>query len=221
MVDAVSKASSPVSGALGGGAEKGMGKTEFLKLLVAQIQNQDPLKPQTDTAFVAQLAQFSSLEQQLSSNKFLELVATQQQGLANSADMSLIGKTVTVKGGTINYDGEGLGTAAVFKLGGAAQKVTVTVRDANGNVVRSMELGAQAAGKVNAIWDGKNESGTVQPAGRYTISVDAKSAEGSPVNVEQESSGKVTALTFASGRATMVLDSGESVPTSEILRVAQ
>ena len=221
MVDAVSGANSSLGGALGGGADKQMGKTEFLKLLVAQIKNQDPLKPQDDTAFVAQLAQFSSLEQQLSSNKFLELVATQQQGLANSADMSLIGKTVTVKGGTMNYDGEGLGTATPFKLGGPAQKVTVTVRDASGAVVRQMELGAQGAGKVNAIWDGKNETGTVQPAGRYTVTVDAKGADGTPVIVQQESSGKVTAITYESGRATMVLESGETVPTSEILRVQQ
>src|SRR5262245_43761270 len=86
--------SSPLSGALGGQA---MGKDAFLKLLVAQISHQDPLKPMADTEFVAQLAQFSALEQQMGTNKMLELVAVQQRGLANTADTALVGKSVTVK----------------------------------------------------------------------------------------------------------------------------
>ena len=85
---------SPLSAATGNQA---MGKDAFLKLLVAQIAHQDPLKPMDDTAYVAQLAQFSSLEQQTNSNKMLELLATQQQGLANTASLGLVGKNVTVQ----------------------------------------------------------------------------------------------------------------------------
>src|SRR3954452_19030745 len=105
MTSPVNNSSSAVtatdaSSALAGltGDNKELGKDDFLKLLIAQMKHQDPLKPMDDTAFVSQLAQFSSLEQQTSTNKLLELVAQQQQGLANNTIVDLVGKTVTVKG---------------------------------------------------------------------------------------------------------------------------
>src|SRR5258706_8675846 len=102
--DAVSAASASQLANLSGGS-KSLGKDDFLKLLIAQMRHQDPLKPMDDTAFVSQLAQFSSLEQQTSTNKLLELVAQQQQGLANNTIVDLVGKGVTVKGDKVTYDG--------------------------------------------------------------------------------------------------------------------
>ncbi len=198
-----------------------LGKDAFIKLLVAQMKNQDPLKPQTDTQFVAQLAQFSALEQQMSTNKYLEVVASQQQGIANSTDLGLIGRTVSVKGGSINYDGQGFGANIAFSLKGAAQAVTVTVRDEHGNPVRQLELGPKGAGGIRVAWDGKDATGTQQPKGHYTISVEAKGANGEAVQVDQEASGRVNSITFENGRATMVLDNGLTMPTSELLRVTQ
>lgn len=196
-----------------------MGKDAFLKLLVAQISHQDPLKPMDDTAYVAQLAQFSSLEQQTNSNKMLELLATQQQGLANSASLGLVGKSVTVRGGSVTLGGDGVGAVAPFKLAEPADKVQVVVRDAQGNVVRRADIGAQQGGRVDYRWDGRSDSGVAMPAGRYSVTVEAAKADGKPVAVEQECTGRVQAVSFEGGITKLILDSGLSVSASDLVKV--
>ncbi len=208
---------SPLFSAASG--NQAMGKDAFLKLLVAQIANQDPLKPMDDTAYVAQLAQFSSLEQQTTSNKMLELLATQQQGLANTAAMGLVGKDVTVRGGSVTLGGDGVGVVAPFKLGDAAEKVQIVVRDGSGNVVRRAEMGAQQAGRVDYRWDGRSDSGVSMPAGRYSVSVEATKADGQKVGVELESTGRVRAVSFEGGIAKLVLDSGLTVAAADLVKV--
>lgn len=223
MVDAIqqaggaSAASTPVSSAAN--STGGLGKDDFLKLLVAQMKNQDPLKPQTDTAFIAQLAQFSSLEQQTNTNKLLELSVTQQRGLTNSSNIGLIGKDVVVKGSTINLDGMGMATPVPFTLGGAAQSVDVTITNSDGRVVRKISMGAKPAGKVSVLWDGKDEAGMAQPAGAYTVSVSAKASDGTAVDVTQESSGRVQSVSFAGGYASLILDGGATIPAADLIRV--
>jgi flagellar basal-body rod modification protein FlgD len=208
---------SPLFSAAGG--NQALGKDSFLKLLVAQIANQDPLKPMDDTAYVAQLAQFSSLEQQTTSNKMLELLATQQQGLANTAALGLVGKDVTVRGGSVTLGGDGVGAVAPFKLADGAEKVQVVVRDGSGNVVRRADLGAQDAGRVDYRWDGRSDSGVSMPAGRYSVSVEATKANGQQVGVELESTGRVKAVSFEGGIAKLVLDSGLTVSASDLVKV--
>jgi flagellar basal-body rod modification protein FlgD len=207
---------SPLSAATGGQA---MGKDAFLKLLVAQIANQDPMKPMDDTAYVAQLAQFSSLEQQTTSNKMLELLATQQQGLANTANLGLVGKNVTVRGGAVTLGADGVGAVAPFQLAAKADKVTVTVRDASGNPLRKMEMGAKEAGRTDFRWDGRSDSGVAQPPGRYSISIDAVDASGKQVAVDQESSGRVQAVSFSGGITKLILENGLSVSASDLIQV--
>src|SRR3954468_4264142 len=85
-------------------SDNGMGKDAFLKLLVAQISHQDPLKPMDDTAFVAQLAQFSSLEQTMGINTRLDALAAQERGGQNTTIGALVGKSVTVRGSITTLD---------------------------------------------------------------------------------------------------------------------
>src|ERR1700754_527009 len=104
MVDPV-KSSGVKPGSLaeaaGAGGNGAMGQEAFLKLLVAQLQNQDPLNPQDNYEFVAQLAQFSSLEQTIGINDRLDQLALQSQGLQNTETIALVGKQVTVKGNIV------------------------------------------------------------------------------------------------------------------------
>ena len=116
---------SGMSGALTGGQT--MGRDAFLKLLVAQLRHQDPLKPQDGSEFVAELAQFSSLEQTIAINDRLDMLALQNRGLANTQVASLVGQTATVRGTMVTSDGTGVGSPVNFSLGGAADKVTVTI----------------------------------------------------------------------------------------------
>ena len=201
------------------GGSKALGKEDFLKLLIAQMKHQDPLKPMDDTAFVAQLAQFSSLEQQSSTNRLLELLAQQQQGLAHNTIIGLVGKGVTVKGDKVTYDGQGFGAPVRFTLAGQAEQVKVTVLDAAGNAVRTMDIGAKPAGLTTIQWDGKSDLGTQLPAGAYTIRVQAKGPGGTGVEVSQETSGTVTAVSFDQGFTKIVLDNGVTAPASDLIKV--
>ena len=191
-----------------------------MKLLVAQIQHQDPLNPQSDTEFVAQLAQFSSLEQQTNTNKLLELVSTQQSGLANTDDVQLIGKTVTVAGNTLTSGGQGYAVPGSYTLGAAASAVSVTVSDSSGNVVRTISPGAQSAGANQFTWDGKNDTGTVQPAGTYTVNVTAKDAKGNPVAVTQSTTGVVQSLSYDANGPLLTLANGTQARTSDLSAVS-
>src|SRR5690349_19534711 len=95
---------------------QGLDKNAFLKLLVAQMKNQDPLKPMDNTEFVAQLAQFSNLEQVMGINTRLDTLTAQGQGLQNTQIAGLVGKTVTLNGKSVNLDGSGTGAAFAFSL---------------------------------------------------------------------------------------------------------
>lgn len=195
-------------------------KTAFLKLLVEQLKNQDPLKPQDDTAFIAQLAQFSSLEQSMTMNDKLDTLAAQNAGLANAQAVGLVGSQATVRGNLVTIDGTGVGVPASFTLGGDADDVTITIRDQSGATVRTIDMGAHQAGVVNTQWDGRNDAGTPQPAGTYQVTVTANNAGGAPVAVSQQTTGTVTQVSFDKGYPVLTLDNGASVPVSDLLKVA-
>src|SRR6186713_2510122 len=121
-------AASDLSSALG--TNKAMGRDAFLKLLVAQLKNQDPLKPQDNSAFVAELAQFSSLEQSMGVNDKLNQMMLQNQGMANSNVINMVGQVATVKGSLITTDGSGIGVPVAFSQDRASDQTTVQIQDA-------------------------------------------------------------------------------------------
>jgi len=221
MVDSVSSSTAATSGgfaqALGG--NKSLGREAFLKLLVAQLKNQDPLKPQDNSAFVAELAQFSSLEQTMGINDRLDLLSAQSQGLQNSQVTSLVGKLATVRGSLITSDGKGVGVPVAFSLDGNTEKTTVTIRDAGGNTVRTIDLGERAEGLTQITWDGRDDAGNIQPAGTYSVAIQATGDTGAPVAVSQETKGTVQAVSFDKGYPVLHLNTGVSVPVADLLKV--
>jgi flagellar basal-body rod modification protein FlgD len=224
MVDGINKVSSGLgAGALSksvGGGGNDLGQEAFLKLLVAQLQNQDPLNPQENSEFVAQLAQFSSLEQSIGINDRLDQLALQNQGLQNSQVVSLVGKQATVKGNIVSLKGQGQSVPITFQLNGAANEATVVVRDQSGRTVRTMQVGARAAGLVSVVWNGQNDAGNPQPAGPYQITVTAKSANDLPVTLTQQSSGVIRSVSFDQGFPVIQLDSGVTAPVGDLVSVS-
>ena len=147
--------------------EKAMGKEDFLALLVAQLQNQDPLNPSDPTEFTAQLAQFSSLEQLFTINSNLtEMVNTQTQNSSIYA-LEMIGQNAVVAGNKFEFSGEA--TELGFELKNAAKGVTLYVMDQNGVTVKTFEQGALSAGSHFAEWDGTNDAGEAVEAGQYRL----------------------------------------------------
>src|SRR5262249_39996434 len=116
-------------------------------------------------------------------------------------------------------DGQGFAQPVHFTLNGNADTVSVTIRDASGKAVRTMQVGAHAAGMVNTSWDGKDNNGVPQPAGAYTVTVDAKTSSGAPVDVSQETTGTLKAVSYADGYAKLILDNGVEAPASDLISV--
>ncbi len=203
------------------GVEQEMGREEFLKLLVAQLQNQDPLKPQDNAQFVAELAQFSNLEQTMGINDRLDALTAQNRGLQNSQIVSMVGKRATVKGSMVTANGSGQPVPVSFSLDGAASNVSITLADLNGNPVRTVQIGARPAGVASVNWDGRTDTGLVVPPGTYTVTVKATNESGAAVSSSQETTGTVNAVSFDKGYPVLQLSSGVSVPISDLLRVQQ
>jgi flagellar basal-body rod modification protein FlgD len=196
-----------------------LGKDAFLKLLVAQMKSQDPLQPTQGTEYVTQLAQFTQVEQAMSQTQTLSTLSAQLTGLQANEAVSLIGKQVTVRGQSLTYDGTNAANASV-KLGAAANDVTVSVKDAAGNVVRTLKLGPAPKGPLKITWDGKDLNGQMVAPGSYSFDVSATTKDGAPVDVSKDVTGVVTKVSFDKGYPVVVLDSGVTAPISELVSAA-
>ena len=213
-----SVSSDQLSSALG--TNSALGEQDFLKLLVAQLKNQDPLAPQDNTQFVSQLAQFSSLQAAMGTNTRLDTITSQNQGQANTEVVSLVGKQATVKGSLVTSSGSGTAVPIGFTLAAATASTNVSIQDAAGNVIRTIPIGAHSAGLVRVSWDGRDNSGNVMPAGTYAVSVQAKTSDGGSVSVAQETTGLVQSVAFDKGYPVLTLDNGMQVPVSDLIEVS-
>lgn len=200
---------------------KTMGKEDFLKLLVTQLRYQDPMSPEDPKDFVAQLAQFSSLEQQLNANTNLVAVGKVVQHLADSLGMSrgvaLLGKTVRGVGNALTISG-GRGVSASYQLPQDAKQVTVTIFDASGKTIRTLELGSQAAGLRQFTWDGKDAQGKTVADGSYSYQVRAVDSKGVGLEVTNYFTGTVQEVYQDSGGVWVKVD-GRPVLVDNIISV--
>jgi len=222
MIDALTNsASSTATEATAGltGAAQKMGKNEFLKLLVAQLQNQDPLKPQDNSAFVAELAQFSNLEQTIGINERLDALQVQSQGLQNSNIVNMVGAKATVRGSMITANGSGDPVGVRFGLEGNSATTTITITDLDGKKIRTIDVGARRTGTISINWDGRSDAGLVQPKGTYKVAVSAKNEAGSTIATSQETTGTVKAVSFDKGYPVLQLDNGVAVPVADLIKV--
>jgi flagellar basal-body rod modification protein FlgD len=196
-----------------------LGKEDFLKLLVTQMQKQDPLNPQDPSEFTAQLAQFSSLEQLTNINQNLSglgsLTSLDEQLLAANS----IGKRATIDGSTVSVSG-GVATSVGYTLAAGSQSTTMNILDANGSVVAQVDLGAQASGSHTAAWNGLDKQGRPVPDGAYRFSIDAKDAAGGSISVQSGTTGIISGVTFANGRTMLVID-GKSYTMDQISLLEQ
>ena len=171
-------------------------QNRFLTLLVAQLENQDPLNPLDNTEITSQLAQMSTVQgiEQLNT-QLTSLVDGLAQTQAVQAS-SLIGNTVLVPGSGLTLsDGEAYGGV---NLASAADQVTVSILDSTGKVVQTQTLGANEAGNVLFSWDGATTSGGTAADGSYTFKVEATKS-GVSVTAEALQIGTVSALTRTTG----------------------
>ncbi len=169
---------------------KDLGKNEFLELLVAQLNNQNPLEPQENGEFIAQLAQFSQVEGIEKLNTSMGSLLSGYQSSQALQASSLVGRKVIVPSDKAVVD-----TSETFKaslvLPVSSSNVYVNVYDSAGKAVSRVNLGQQAAGNVSFMWDGKDSNGDLMPPGTYKFEAQATYPEGTkglytllPANVD-------------------------------------
>ncbi|GLQ55842.1 flagellar hook assembly protein FlgD [Devosia nitrariae] len=166
----------------------------FLQILTTQLKHQNPLDPMDTNQFTQQLVQFTSVEQQLKTNEFLEALMLSNKAAVNTDAVSYIGKEVTAAGNKADLS-NGLAVWG-FTAEATAADATVTIKDAHGNVVYT-ETGSLAKGEGQFIWDGRGSDNNIKPDGTYTISITAKNLSGNYVNVTTATTGIVSAVDFS------------------------
>ncbi len=189
-------------------------QNEFLKLFVAQLKNQDPLSPQDGADFVAQLAQFSSLEQATESNERLAAIEAGQSANLRTQFTDLVGRTVTAANDKLslpNSDEHGI------QLDSNVDSLTVDIVDGAGQTVRTIDYGSQVAGDIQLKFDGRDNSGALLPDGDYRIRVTATRGE-TPVAAVPFVRGVIDSLAFAGGQVNFRLGSSELTP-GDIIKV--
>jgi flagellar basal-body rod modification protein FlgD len=196
-----------------------LGKTQFLQILTAQLANQDPTAPMDSSAFVAQLAQFSALEQQQNTNDTLTQMLALQQSSGQTNAVSMVGKDAIYNSSQMDLSAGG--TISVnATLAATAGDVIMEVDDASGNAVRHQSFGPMTAGSQTLAWDGLNDSGVAQPPGTYSVSVSATDLSGKAVSVTQQARGLITGVSFQNG-TTQLMIGNTTISLSDITEILQ
>lgn len=182
-------------------------QTDFLTLLIVQLENQDPLSPMESQDFAAQMAQFSSLQslqsidQQIGQNLAASLLST--QAVSNAMAASLIGKEVVAIGeGLVLNDGS---STLRFSLSAPAHRVIITITDGNGTEVRTIQQEGLGGGVQIIEWDGADDSGEQLDDGTYGYQVAAFDSEGNAVDTLTTTSGIITGVNYEAGVAMLMV----------------
>jgi flagellar basal-body rod modification protein FlgD len=190
------------------------GEQRFLKLLVTQLNNQDPLNPLDNAQLTSQLAQMSTVSGIEKLNAALQsLIAQSGAGQVLQA-ASLIGRDVLVAGNHLQL---AAGTPANFAIepAGVADTVAVDIVEASGRVVRHLDLGTLSQGLHQLSWDGLDENGKAVAAGTYGISVSA-SQGGTPVAAEALTFQRVRSVAQADGGITLEVGAGQTAALGSV-----
>jgi flagellar basal-body rod modification protein FlgD len=190
--------------------------SDFMTLLVSELQNQNPLDPTSTTDFVNQLASYANFDSQTTLNTNMSALTTSFNSLMTLNSVNYIGHTVeangstgTLQSGEIDYG---------YSLTSAATDVTLTVSDSSGNTVWTGK-GTTTSGDNSFTWDGTKTDGTqLEDGGQYTLSVTATDSTGASVYDSTTVSGTVTSVDFSSSTLQLLIGK-TSVSSANVLGV--
>lgn len=199
-------------------ASQEMGKQDFLKLFTAQLKSQDPTDPVKNEAFVAQLAQFSSLEALTNMSSSIESFIKGQSSSQIFNGSALIGKRVPVSNTPAQLT-EGGRLDASVELPKGAEGITITVIDSQGREVTKMAAGAQQAGTMRFSWGGQDSNGNSEAAGNYAFKAEAVVA-GKTTTVPVDTMTTVqSVIVNPDGTVSLEVEGGQSILLSQISRI--
>jgi flagellar basal-body rod modification protein FlgD len=196
-----------------------LGKDDFLKLLVTQLRHQDPLSPLDQNEFIAQTAQFGSLEQLQNIRSVLEA----QQALSGVSSLTqaanFVGRQIQSNTAQVVFDGKGSVTLP-FTLTGDAADVYVEILNAGGQVVKIIRTGSLAAGAQGVSWDGRTASGSPLSPGSYSYRVTALDQQGQRTNRAVAVSGVVESVMVENGQPVLLVN-GQTVRLTDVMAIIQ
>jgi flagellar basal-body rod modification protein FlgD len=197
-----------------------LGQAEFLRLLIAQMKNQDPLKPMDNGQFMAELAQFNSLNELQRLNSSFNNFQSAMVGTQLNQASTLVGKTVMTPSEGVNYSGSG-GQNLAVELDSATPQLDVKIYNATGQLVHQQTLTGLAKGVQNIRWSGLNDQGQQQPAGAY-IAVASKVEDMRSTPVQMLTPSRVVSVNLsASGDMQLNLANGQQTAFSAIRQIAE
>jgi flagellar basal-body rod modification protein FlgD len=193
----------------------GMNKDDFMKLFIAQLQYQDPLKPQDPSAMLDQLSQLSLVEQSYNNNTTMSSLLKAQNNSISLSAVSFIGRDVKANGNTTTFDGS-TSASLEFDLPSSAASTQITIKNSSGNTVSTADVGSSKAGNNSFVWNGRDSSGALLPAGSYTFSITAKSSSGSAITATTYTTGKIDGVDL-SGSVPLLTIGSTSVALSDVI----
>jgi len=199
--------------------DSSLGKDAFLQLLVTQMQNQNPLDPQDNSQFVAQLAQFSSLETMQNLSTSVDGIGGMYQASQALQASSLVGRTVIVDSGSTHVD-PSKDMVGTVNLPSSSTQTTVKIYNGDGDLVRTIDLKEQKAGDAKFTWDGKDDDGKAVAAGDYSFKATG-SLDGKSTDLKTYLPNTVTSVTMGGAGAAMTLNlaDGTNVGLSKIRQI--
>jgi flagellar basal-body rod modification protein FlgD len=194
-------------------------KDDFLQLLVTQMQQQDPLNPQDPTEFMAQLTQYSSLEQMINLNSGMDSLMSMQFLNSQIASANYVGKTAKIDGDAL-WVQSGTANKVYIDLPRDSASTTLKIKDASGVTVRTIDLGALGNGETAYVWDGKNDSGAQVADGRYSFEVTSVDGNDTTITPETSFEGRVSAISYENGNILLRVN-GESWDISDMIEISE
>jgi flagellar basal-body rod modification protein FlgD len=196
-----------------------LGKHDFLMLLVTQFKYQDPLNPMDDKEFIAQLAQFNSLEQLMNLNASMEnlAAASREQQMMNAANY--IGKDVLAGGNSVAKSADGRVSVFYYAIGEDMGQGTIYFYDVNMNQIYAEALGARTAGTYTFEWDGRNYLGALVPEGVYYVRLSCENTDGQPMLTDTAVTGRVTGVATDNGQLFLRMEDGRVVSLNQVREI--
>lgn len=173
-------------------------KDAFFKLMLTQMKNQDPTNPLKSHEMAAQLASFSSLEQMQNMNSTLQEMKNAQKPSENFQALNLIGKAVAGDSSKIVRGTNDKEHDFKFTLPMDASDVSIKVRDAEGNIVRTYNMKTLKKGDNKLSWNGDDEKGMKAPPGEYQFIAEAKNGNGQKISIKTDFDGMITGVSYSS-----------------------
>lgn len=202
------------------GSEQSLSQEDFFALLTEQLANQDPTKPVDNDQMVSQMTQFTTADGINKLNEKFETFATSMTSNQALQASGLIGQNVLVESNVGYMTSDGAGVSGVVVNDQTVQNMEITITSPNGEVVRVINAGTQAAGNIQFNWDGTDSSGNIMPAGEYVVSASGE-VDGEGVAISTAINRHVSSVSLASSSQGIILNlAGDvSINLSDVIQI--